>query len=258
MKKLYLVTLIAFVSGCLHSQTKIIAHRGFSGIAPENTIVAFQKAIECGADYIELDVHKTIDDSLIIIHDHTVDRTSSNGIKGKVKETSYAELTKIKVGYGEKFGDKYNEEKIPTLREALMLARGKIKVCIELKVPGIEKQVLEIINEFNMTDDVVIFSFIYPALTKIRHLDKNIKTLYLVNDANAVIVDYARLISCNAIGVGYGTTVTGEFVNMVHENNIEIWKWTVNEEAEMQQLIDAGIDGLITNFPDKALKLLQH
>ena len=241
-----------------NSQTKIIAHRGFSGIAPENTIVAFQKAIECKADYFELDVHKTKNDSIVVIHNSSVDKTSSNSKKGEIAKMNYRDLATVKVGYSEKFGNKYENEKIPTLREALELAKGKIKVCIEVKVYGAEKEILKIIYDLGVEDDVIIFSFYYPVLAKIRQLDKNISILFLINKADKMTIDYAKIIESNAIGVGYETTVTKEYLNFAHKNGIEVWKWTVNEEDEMQQLIDLGLDGLITDFPDKALKITKH
>lgn len=253
MNKLLLATLLTFSSVLVNAQTKIIAHRGFSSVAPENTLIAFQKAIESKADYFELDVHKTKDDSVVVIHDASVDKTSSNDRKGKVTEMTYSELTSVEVGYSKKFGDKYKNEKIPTLREALELAKGKIKVCIEIKVYGVEEAVLKTVNELGMRDQVIIFSFYYPVLAKIRKLDKDIPVLFLISEANELTVDYAKVIEANAIGVGRKTTITKEFLNLAHEQGIEVWKWTVNDEAEMQQLIDVGLDGLITDFPDKAI-----
>ena len=98
MKRILVLCLfVLLTTPAIFAQTKIIAHRGFSGIAPENTLASFQKAIESGADYFELDVHKTKDDSLVIIHDGSVDRTSSNGMTGELWKYDYAELTKVKV-----------------------------------------------------------------------------------------------------------------------------------------------------------------
>lgn len=255
MNKLVLIALLVLGSTLTNAQTKIIAHRGFSSAAPENTLAAFQKAIEIKANYFELDVHKTKDDSLVVIHDSSIDRTSSNSMKGKISEIKYNELTAFKVGYPQKFGDAYGNEKIPTLREALKFAKGKIKVCIEIKVYGVEKEVLEIVNDLEMNDEVIIFSFYYPVLAKIRKLDNDIPILYLISLADKMTIDYAKVIGANAIGVGYGTTITKEYLGFAHENGIEVWKWTVNKEEEMQQLIGLGLDGLITNFPEKALKM---
>ena len=254
------IFILAFVLNPLltYAQTKIIAHRGYSSIAPENTLIAFKKAIDCKADYFELDVHKTKNDSIVVIHDSSVDRTSSNNTKGIIAEMNYSELNTIQVGYSQKFADTYENEKIPTLREALQLAKGKIKVCIEIKVYGAEKEILKIVNDLGVTNQVIIFSFYYPVLTKIRQLDKNIPILYLTDKADKTTIDYAKLIESNAIGVGYGTTITKEYLNFAHKNGIEVWKWTVDEENEMQQLIDLSLDGLITNFPNKALKKIKH
>lgn len=256
MNKLTLVTVLALSSIMVKAQTKIIAHRGFSGITPENTLISFQKAIECGADYFELDIHKTKDDSIVVIHDESIDRTSSNDMKGEIAEMTYSELNAVRVGFSKEFGDKYKNEKIPTLREALELAKGKIKVCIEIKVYDVEKEVLNIVNDLGVNDEVIIFSFYYPVLAKFRELDKNIPILFLVNNADIMILDSARAIGSNAIGSGNGTAVTREFLDIAHNNGMEVWIWTVNDEDEMQKFIDIGIDGLITNFPDKALNKL--
>lgn len=256
MNKLTLVTVLALSSIMIKAQTKIIAHRGFSGVAPENTLISFQKAIECGADYFELDVQKTKDDSIVVIHDASVDRTSSNNMKGEIAEMTYSELTAVRVGFSKEFGDKYKNEKIPTLRDALEMAKGKIKVCIEIKVYGVEREVLNIVNDLGVNDEVIIFSFYYPVLAKIRQLDKNIPILFLVNTADIMILDSAKAIESNAIGVRNGSNVTREFLDIAHNNGMEVWIWTVNDEDEMRQLIDIRIDGLITNSPDKALKKL--
>ena len=123
------IFIVTFVLSSMraNAQTKIIAHRGFSGIAPENTLIAFQKAIDCKADYFELDVHKTKNDSIVVIHNSSLDKTSSNGFKGKISEMNYSDLRAVKVGYSHKFGNKYENEKIPTLREALINLSSLVK-----------------------------------------------------------------------------------------------------------------------------------
>ena len=171
-----------------------------------------------------MDVHKTKNDSIVVIHNSSVDKTSSNGFKGEISELNYSDLTAIKVGYSHKFGAKYKNEKIPTLREALALAKGKIKVCIEIKVFGTEKEVLKIVNELGVKEDVIIFSFKYPVLAKIRQLDTDIPILWLINKADNMTLEYAIIIESNAIGVGPETTVTKEYLDFAHENAIEVWK----------------------------------
>jgi len=255
LKNITMASVLVASSILANAQTKIIAHRGFSGIAPENTLSAFQKAIDCGAEYFELDIRKSKDGSIIVIHDAAVDRTSSNDTKGKIAEMTPGELANVKVGYEKKFKKKFKNEKLPTLREALKLAKGKIKVCIEVKVYGVEKEVMKIVNEVGVNDGVIIFSFYYPVIARIRQLDKNIPTLYLKGTADQLDIDYATAIEANAIGVGSGTKVTKELLDYAHDNGIEVWQWTVDDENKMKQLIALGLDGLITNFPDKAIKI---
>ncbi len=239
----------------MHAQTKIIAHRGYSSIAPENTIIAFQKAIESGAEYFELDIHESKDGALIVIHDASVDKTSSNGKRGEIGEMTLEELNEVKVGYSRKFGDKFLDEGIPTLREALQFAKGKIKVCIEIKVYGVEDKVVDLVQELDMIDEVIVFSFYYPVVAKIRKLDDLIQTLYLISEADDLTAGYAKVIDANAIGLGRNMDLSREFINEAHQKGIEVWMWTIDDEDEMKQLMKVGLDGLITNYPRKALLL---
>lgn len=253
--KFFLVAILVLISITNKAQTKIIAHRGFSDIAPENTLIAFQKAIEIGADYFELDVHQTKDGILVVIHDKTINRTSSNNKTGKINNLNFSELHSVRVGLSSKFGEEYNNEKIPTLKEALELAKGNIKVCVELKADKIENQVVELLNELDMIDQVIVFAFNDKSLVNIKKLNPEIKTLFLKSYANIKTLDFVKEINANAIGVGYDTKITKEFISYAHKNNIEVFKWTVNKEQEMKELIDLQIDGIITNKPDLALKL---
>jgi glycerophosphoryl diester phosphodiesterase len=166
---------------------------------------------------------------------------------------TYADLIKVKVGVPKEFGDKYAEVKIPTLREALALAKGKIKVCIEVKVYDIEEAVLKTVNDLKVNDEVIIFSFYYTVLTKFRELDNEIPILFLISKADEQTIEKANLIHAAAIGLGTSTGISKEYLEFAHKNGLEIWQWTVNEESKMQELVDLGIDGIITNYPDKAL-----
>ena len=253
--KFFLVAILILISITNKAQTKIIAHRGFSDIAPENTLIAFQKAIEIGADYFELDVHQTKDGILVVIHDKTINRTSSNNKTGKINNLNFSELHSVRVGLSSKFGEEYNNEKIPTLKEALELAKGNIKVCVELKADKIENQVAELLNELDMIDQVIVFAFNDKSLVNIKKLNPKVKTLLLKNHANIKTLDFVKEINADAIGVGYDTKITKEFISYAHKNNIKVFKWTVNKEQEMKELIDLQIDGIITNKPDLALKL---
>ena len=258
MKKISTVLFMLMVcSITAKAQIKVIAHRGYSDIAPENTLIAFQKAIEIGADYFELDVHKTKDGVLVVIHDETIDRTSSNQKTGKISELTFNEILKVRVGYPKKFDTKFSDVKIPTLKDALELAKGKIKVCVELKAAGIENQVVKLLSELKMTDQVIVFAFSDKSLININKLNPKIKTLLLRNYANIKTLDFVKEINVNAIGVGYETKITKEFIEYAIKNNIVVFKWTVNKEQEMKELMNLHIDGIITNKPKLAIKVKQ-
>lgn len=127
---------------------------------------------------------------------------------------------------------------------------------MEIKVLNIEKDVLKIVNELQMKNEVIIFSFHDSVLSKIRELNPTIPLLLLVEKGDSTTIEKAKNLNANAIGVGYQTTITRELLDQAHHSKIEIWKWTVNQENEMQQLINLGIDGLITNYPNKALQIV--
>ncbi|WP_323756966.1 glycerophosphodiester phosphodiesterase [Roseivirga sp.] len=255
MNKSFLICALLFFTTIVQAQTKVIAHRGFSGIAPENTLAAFQKAIDHQFEYYELDIHKTKDDSLVVIHDASVNRTSSNGMKGKIAEMTYEELSNVSVGYASKFEDEFKDEKIPTLREALAMSKRQIKVCVEIKVNGMEQEMIDIINDLDMKNEVIIFSFYYQALEKVRQLDKDIPILYLVGSANEGSIDMAKAIDAQAIGAGGGNPITKDYISKAHKSGIEVWRWTVDDEKTMKSLIEVGVDGIISNFPDRLVKL---
>ena len=254
-----LLTRFVFVffllTGLIFAETKIIAHRGFSAKAPENTLIAFKKAIRSGADYFELDVHKTADDSVVVIHDGTVDRTCSNGINGKIADMSFEEARTVRMGYPEKFGKKFKHAGIPTLKEALICAKGKIKVCVEIKASNVEASVIKTINDLQMNDEVIIFAFDYEVLKNIRALDPVIPVLYLRSVVNEETIQMVKAINGQAIGAGLKTPLTSELLNLAHANDIELWQWTVNKPEDMERLLNISADGIITNHPDVALKL---
>jgi len=237
------------------AETRIIAHRGFSSAAPENTLAAFREAIAVGADYFELDVHQSRDGRLIVIHDATVNRVASGGEQGKVADMSLRELRKIRVGYPRRFEDNFPRERIPTLRRALRVAKGKISVCVEIKVEGIEEATMKTIRRLNMEDEVIIFSFHYSVLEKFRELDADIPLLYLRSVVDSTFIADAAAIRASAIGAGRPTKITAELLQTVHAKGMELWQWTINDPADMQHLLEVGADGIITDYPDVALEL---
>jgi len=255
-KKIRFILILIIFSACVpNTSTKIIAHRGFSEIAPENTISAFKKAIEIKADYFELDVRKTKDDVLIVLHDKNVKRTTSNNKKGDITALNYSELDSIYVGYTSKFGETYKNEKIPKLKEALLLAKNHIKVFVEIKEKNIEKQVVRLIEELKMEQDVVVLSYNYQTVKKTKEINKKIKTLLLTGKATTKTIEQAQVIKANAIGFGRSTKLDENFIKYAQKNKVKLYMYTINDREMMQKLITLKIDGIITNKPDVALKL---
>ena len=162
-------------NGC--DTTTVIAHRGVSSLAPQNTIPAFQLGIDMGVDYLELDVQQSSDDSLMVIHDATVDATTNGA--GNVSSKTYLQLKALDAGSW--FDPAFTGEQIPTLYEVLSLAKGKAKVCVELKAANIEAAAVSMIEGLGMVDDVVIFSFDLNQLNVIKGLNSNLKVCFLNN-----------------------------------------------------------------------------
>jgi glycerophosphoryl diester phosphodiesterase len=214
-----------------------IGHRGARAYAPENTISSFKKAIEIGVDAIELDVRKTKDNRLVVIHDADVKRTT-NG-KGLVSELTLEEIK----GFSAEGG-----EKIPTLEEALDFLKKKVKVFIELKEEGIEKQVLSIVQERGLEKNVVIVSFLEDALKKVRELDNDICT-GLIYATHRNPVETAIELKASYLLALYRFTHSAN-VQKAHENGLKIIVWTINNPEEVKEYAKKGVDGIASDKPD--------
>lgn len=233
-----------------------IAHRGFSGIYPENTLLAFEKALEVGADGIEFDVHLSQDGKVVIIHDELVDRTTD--AVGYVKDFTVKKLQKMNAGNLYDFG----HQPIPTLEEYFqLLGNSDILTNIELKTgafwyEGIEEKVLEIIDRFDRRDRVLISSFNHYSCLKFRSLAPEIPVGFLEESWIIDVQDYLDKHDIHYYHP-YFYDVTLELANILTERKINIMAWTVNDESAMEKMINMGIRGIITNFPEKAAALLR-
>ena len=222
----------------------VVAHRGASGLAPENTLLAHQLAYELGAHMIEIDVQEAKDGTLVCIHDYDVGRTT-NGT-GKIAELTYREIRNLDAGHG---------AKIPTLNEVLDYTRGKMKINIELKVTDIEKEVLSAVKARNMIPETTISSFLHGTLISMKSLDASVFTAVLVTKIHDGIISYVIDHDANALNPNF-KNITTEIIAEAHQNNIQVFPWTVNDSAQMQILYEMGVDGIITDFPDVALEIL--
>lgn len=221
--------------------TKIIAHRGVSSIAPENTMPAFQLGIDLNVDFIELDVQKSSDDSLMVIHDPTVDGTTS--YSGLVSSYSYNELKLMDAGSW--FSNDYIGTEIPTLFEVLQLAQGKIKVCVELKASNIESQAMQMIESMGMLNDVVIFSFSLSQLQIVKNINPNVEVCYLSSLMTSGDITDALSIDAEYLGVGQDPSV--ENINAAKDAGLQIWNYTVNDARSMLNKMSKGMSGIITD-----------
>ncbi len=214
-----------------------VGHRGARAYAPENTLASFKKALELGVDAVELDVRKTKDNQIVVIHDADVKRTTDG--EGLVGELSLGQIK----GFSAEDG-----EKIPTLQEVLDFLDKKVKVLIELKETGVEEQVLAIVKERGLEHNVVIVSFLEDALKKIRELDGDIETgLIYVKHKNPVKA--ALELKANYLVALYRFTHTANVVK-AHENGLKVIVWTINNPQEVEEYAKKGVDGITSDKPD--------
>ncbi len=259
MLQKFFLYIALFLSGgitLLFAETAIIAHRGASGLAPENTLASFAKAIELGADYFELDVQISSDDSLMLMHDDTIDRTTTGA--GTIGSQTYSQLRILDAGSW--FAAQFSGEKIPTLSEALELALAapyRVGVVIEIKTTasGIEEKVLAEVTKRNMQDRVIVSSFNFNQIAKCKQLDASIPVQLFGTIAQTQINQVA------AIGgewVGTSGAISKALLDSTHAKKMFMNKWTVNSAAEMLPLVNLGVDAITTNFPDVARSLLDN
>ena len=236
-----------------HQTVEIIAHRGAAGIRPENTMAAVLKAIEDGADWVEIDVQETADGEVIVAHDS--DFMKSAGVELKVWNATMGDLARIDIGSS--FDPAYAAERTPTLREVLVAARGKSGVMIELKYYGhnvdLEDRVARIVEETAMTDQIAVISLKVPMIEKMRGLRPGWRTGILaaraVGDMSKLDTDY--------IAVNTGQVSAG-LIKRSKAAGKKLYVWTVDEPVTMSRMISMGVDGLITNQPALARQVMER
>ena len=235
--------------------TKIYAHRGASGYAPENTLEAFKLAIKQGAEGIELDVQLTKDGEVVVIHDETIDRVSNK--TGFVKDYTLAELREFSFDNNI---EGYKNTKIPTLKEVLELLKPtNLMLNIELKTSiiwyeNIEEKVLKLVYDTDMRDRVIYSSFNHYSIKKIKNLDEKANTALLFGDVILDTVNYIKNANIPAIRPPVYQLKMDNFLDEYINSGLDIRVWTVNNPDDMQSLINKNIDAIITNYPDIALK----
>ena len=237
---------------------KNFAHRGFSGNYPENTMLAFRKAVETeGCDGIELDVHLSKDGEIVIIHDERVDRTCVNNT-GLVKDMTLEELQKCDVSF--KFAGQCEPQYIPTLREYFELVKDThIVTNIEIKTSnyeyhGIEQKVYDLIMEYGLKDKIIISSFNHFTIKRMKEVCPDMKCGLLTEtwmiDAGA----YTKNLGVECLHPIWFNMI-GEQFDEVKANGLEVNVWTVNEEEDIRTMMNRGVTSIIGNFPDRITKI---
>ena len=223
---------------------EITAHRGASVDYPENTMIAFKKAKELGADWIELDVNMTKDNKLVVSHDTNLKRIT--GIDEEIINLDYSIIEDLDAGRFK--NKKFKGERIPLLEDVIRFAKNNnIRLNIELKPTGkeknFEKKVIQLIKEYHFEDRCVVTSQVYSVIKKVKKTDKNIKTVYVMSVALGDItkLEYADAYSVEASYVNY------KLVNNVHNKGKEIYAWTVNTEDSINNMINMNVDNIITD-----------
>jgi glycerophosphoryl diester phosphodiesterase len=228
----------------------VIAHRGASGHAPENTLASFQRAVELGAGFIETDLHLTRDARFVAIHDATLERTT-NG-RGNVHDFTLAELRERDAGMW--FDREFMGMQIPTLEEILEFA-NKHDVIFYLEVKydpawGMHHALVGAIQKAQSAARTIIISFDEATLKALQQADSSIMTGLLIDKARKDGVKAATQLGARQV-CPKANLVTKELVQRAHQVDLQVAAWTVNDTNSMRALIDTGVDGIMTDFPDR-------
>jgi glycerophosphoryl diester phosphodiesterase len=235
----------------------LIAHRGASGYAPENTLAAFRRAAELGAGFIETDLHLTRDLRFVAIHDPSLERTTTG--RGQIRNFTLAELRELDAGswYGPQFG----AERIPTLEEILAFGReADVTFYLEIKAEGawgLHDALVGALHSAQAMDRTIVLSFDPANLEKIHSLDSSVMTGFLFDEARADVIDLALRMGARQIAPR-GDLVTEALIEQAHRADLCVATWTLNEPEQMRAALAAGVDGVMTDYPDRLRAVIEQ
>jgi glycerophosphoryl diester phosphodiesterase len=245
---------------------KVIAHRGASGYAPELTLAAYKLALQLGCDGIEMDVHPLRDGTIVAIHDVDLARTTNGS--GRVSKLALEELKALDAGswfnkaYPGKARPEYAGLKVPTLQEIVDLAKeSTLEFFIEIKDPELyppdfESSLLSLVLENQIEKRTRFLSFSAQSLLKIKNLNPSMRTVFLVSNLGKDPVEAALRLSADEVGIRH-SLITPALMDSAHRAGLSVSVWTVDRQADMRRMIDLGADCIITNYPDRLVRLLQ-
>jgi glycerophosphoryl diester phosphodiesterase len=251
----------------------VIAHRGGAGLFPENTLYAFEQSWKMGVDVLELDVRETADGKLIIMHDRTVNRTTDGS--GQISEMTLETVKKLNAGYrfspdgGQSFPFREQKIPVPTLEEVFTaLPDARFNIEPKHASPTIIKSFCSLIRERKMAERVVVGSFNQEGLDDFRRACPEVATSAGTSEVSQFLAMYKT-----GLGTSYSPAmqalqvpekvgslqiVSKEFVETARKLNLDVHVWTINEPADMLRLLETGVDGIMTDYPDRLLKLLNR
>lgn len=224
-----------------------LAHRGASAYAPENTLAAFYKAVEVGANGIELDLRYSKDKVIVVIHDETVDRTT-NG-KGLVSDHSWDELSRLDAGSW--FAPQYKGERLLQFREFLyFFSRKPLYFAIELKEKGLEEEVCYLLHDYDLADRSTITSFDYQILRVVREVDQKVNIGYLTNKIEPKTIQEIVDIQGQQI-CPQAIHLSEEDVALAKQHHLTVRAWGVRDRSLLNRVVQCGADGCTLDFPDQ-------
>ena len=226
----------------------LIAHRGDSANAPENTLAAFRSALEVEPppEYLELDVHLSLDGEIVVMHDPTLDRTTDG--HGLIAELPWKEISTYRASYSQRYSQRFVNEPLPRLRDVLDLVRDTdVGLMIELKSPQVTRPVLNLLRERGEGSQHVVASFDLDSLAVAASSSPAVRRLWLVDALRDDSIGLCSRLDVSIVGAGY--CPLRDHVERVQQTGKQVWIWTVDDEAEATRLASWQVDGLITNRP---------
>ncbi len=222
----------------------VIAHRGACTEAPENTIRAFEQAVDAGAEMIEFDTHKTIDNHVVVIHDRTTVRTSNMDIM--IHTSTLEQVREVSLE---------DDLQIPTLEEVFVQLKGKIYFQIEITAKKMAPEVLALIDKYDLYNQCLISSFLDRTLPTYKNSKKKILLAYIGHEQNSLLRKAAKL-DLDGVHPQY-KMLTPELVSKFHSEDLFVNAWPVDNPKEWEYLIKCGVDGIITNYPRELVNYLE-